>query len=62
MIPVPLETTPLYSADSYPDRSFMSELTTASNAIARLQPQLLAPTLHGAHISKPPILHTKRQK
>ncbi|PIL25384.1 hypothetical protein GSI_13274 [Ganoderma sinense ZZ0214-1] len=59
---VPLETTPLYSADSYPNKYwtaqrnttewsvFMKELTTAGNAIARLQLQLLAPTLDGAHL------------
>ncbi|PIL25409.1 hypothetical protein GSI_13299 [Ganoderma sinense ZZ0214-1] len=59
---IPLETTPLYSADSYPNRYwtaqrnttewsvFMKELTTSGNAIARLELQLLAPTLHGAHI------------
>ncbi|EJF59316.1 hypothetical protein DICSQDRAFT_128341 [Dichomitus squalens LYAD-421 SS1] len=29
---------------------FMRELTTAGNAIARLELQLIAPTLHGAHI------------
>ena len=63
---IPLETTPLYSADSYPNRYwtaqrnttewsvFMKELTTAGNEIARLQLQLLAPTLHGAYIGKPP--------
>ena len=63
---IPLETTILYSADSYPNRYwtaernttewnvFMKELTTAGNAIARLQLQLLAPTLHGAHIGEPP--------
>ena len=65
---IPLETTPLYSADSYPNRYwtaqrnttewsvFMRELTTAGNAIARLQLQLLAPTLYGAHIGEPLIL------
>nr|VWO97463.1 Mannitol 1-phosphate dehydrogenase [Ganoderma boninense] len=59
---IPLETTPLYSADSYPNRYwtaqrnttewsvFMKELTTSGNAIARLELQLLAPTLHGAHV------------
>ncbi|PIL25383.1 hypothetical protein GSI_13273 [Ganoderma sinense ZZ0214-1] len=59
---IPLETTPLYSANSYPSlywtvqrnttewSVFMKELTTAGNAIARLQLELLAPTLHGAHI------------
>ena len=30
----------------------MKELTTAGNAIARLQLQALAPTLHGAHVGK----------
>ena len=61
---IPLETTILYSADSYPNRYwtaqrnttewnvFMKELTTAGNAIARLQLQALAPTLHGAHVGK----------
>ena len=65
---IPLETTPLYSAASYPNRYwtaqrnttewsvFMRELTTSGNAIARLQLQLLAPTLHGAHVGEPPIL------
>ncbi|EJF59315.1 hypothetical protein DICSQDRAFT_181996 [Dichomitus squalens LYAD-421 SS1] len=59
---IPLETAPLYSADSYPNRYwtaqrnttewsvFMKELTTSGNAIARLQLQALAPTLHGAHV------------
>ena len=62
---VPLEMTPLYSANSYPNKYwtaqrnttewsvFMRELTTSGNAIARLELQLLAPTLHGAHIGKP---------
>ena len=61
---IPLETTPLYSANSYPSlywtaprnttewSVFMKELTTAGNEIARLQLQLLAPTLHGAHIGQ----------
>ena len=61
---IPLETTPLYAADSFPSRYwtaqrnttewsiFMRELTTAGNAIARLQLQLLAPTLHGAHVGQ----------
>ena len=61
---IPLETVPLYSADSYPNRYwtaqrnttewsvFMKELTTSGNAIARLQLQALAPTLHGAHVGK----------
>ena len=62
---VPLDTTILYSANSYPNRYwtaqrnttewniFMKELTTAGNAIAHLQLQALAPTLHGAHVGKP---------
>ena len=74
---VPLEMTPLYSANSYPNKYwtaqrnttewsvFMKELTTAGNAIARLQLQLLAPTLHGAHVGEPPIplphAHAARQ-
>ncbi|TBU30115.1 GDSL lipase/acylhydrolase [Dichomitus squalens] len=59
---IPLETTPLYSANSWPSRYwttqrnttewsiFMKELTTSGNTIAKLQLQALAPTLHGAHI------------
>ena len=59
---IPLETVPLYAPDSYPNlywnarrnttewSVFMRELTTSGNAIARLQLQLLAPTLKGAHI------------
>ncbi|RDX40992.1 hypothetical protein OH76DRAFT_1412498 [Lentinus brumalis] len=59
---IPLQTTPLYSADSYPSRYwtaqrnttewsvFMTELTTSGNEIAKLMLQALAPTLHGAHI------------
>ena len=61
---IPLETTPLYSADSYPNRYwtaqrnttewnvFVKELTTSGNAIAELMLRALAPTLHGAHIGK----------
>ena len=61
---IPLETTPLYAADSWPNRYwtaqrnttewsvFMQELTTSGNAIARLQLQALAPTLHGAHVGE----------
>ena len=64
---IPLETVPLYSADSYPNRYwtaqrnttewsvFMKELTTSGNAIARLQLQALTPTLHGAHFGKPAL-------
>ena len=64
---IPLETVPLYSADSYPNRywtaqrnttewsMFMKELTTSGNAIARLQLQALTPTLHGAHVGKPAL-------
>ncbi|KAH9926275.1 GDSL lipase/acylhydrolase [Epithele typhae] len=59
---IPLETTILYAADSYPNRFwtaernttewsvFMRELTTSGNAIAKLMLQALAPTLPGAHI------------
>ncbi|KAI0754370.1 GDSL lipase/esterase [Daedaleopsis nitida] len=59
---IPLETTPLYAADSYPNRYWtvqrnttewsilMNELTTSGNAIAKLMLQALAPSLHGAHI------------
>ena len=61
---VPLETTPLYSANSYPNRYwtaqrnttewnvFIKELTTSGNAIAELMLRALAPQLHGAHIGK----------
>ena len=61
---IPLETTPLYSTNSYPNRYwtaqrnttewsvFMAELTTSGNAIAKLLLQNLAPTLHGAHIGE----------
>ncbi|RPD58829.1 GDSL lipase/acylhydrolase [Lentinus tigrinus ALCF2SS1-7] len=59
---IPLETTPLYAADSWPNRYwtaqrnttewsvFMKELTTSGNEIAKLMLQALAPTLHGAHL------------
>ena len=59
---IPLEHTILYSADSYPSRYwnlprnttewslFMTELTTAGNAVAKLMLQALSPSLHGAHI------------
>ena len=62
---ITLETTPLYAPESYLNlywdsvrnttewSVFMKELTTAGNAIARLQLQLLAHTLHGAHIGEP---------
>ena len=65
---IPLETTPLYAADSYPNRYwtaqrnttewsvFMKELTTSGNAIAKLMLQALAPTLHGAHLGRSPFL------
>ena len=61
---IPLETTPLYAPDSYPNRYwtaqrnttewsvFMTELTTSGNEIAKLMLQALAPTLHGAHIGE----------
>ena len=61
---IPLETTILYSANSYPNRYwtaqrnttewsiFMRELTTSGNTIAKLMLEALAPTLHGAHIGK----------
>lgn len=72
---IPLETTPLYSPDSYPNplwtgprdtvqwSIFMREVTTAGNAIARFELERLAPTLNGAHIGEPPkVLHEKRRK
>ena len=61
---VPLETTPLYSADSYPNgywyaardttewSLFMRELTTSGNALAKLMLQALVPTLPGAHVGQ----------
>lgn len=61
---IPLETTPLYSATSWPNRYwtfernttewsvFMRELTTSGNAIAKLMLEALAPKLHGAHIGE----------
>ncbi|PIL33346.1 hypothetical protein GSI_04797 [Ganoderma sinense ZZ0214-1] len=65
---IPLETVPLslYAPDPYPNlywnwnarrnttewSVFMRELTTSGNAIARLQLQLLAPSLKGAHIGE----------
>ena len=61
---IPLETTPLYAADSYPNRYwtaqrnttewnvFIKELTTSGNAIAELMLRALAPQLHSAHIGK----------
>ena len=73
---IPLETVPLYAPDSYPNlywnarrnttewSVFMRELTTSGNAIARLQLQLLAPALKGAHIGqyKEPSPHRDRDK
>ena len=61
-----LENVPLYSPDSWLNRFwtaernttewslFMRELTTSGNAIAKLMLEALAPTLHGAHVGKPP--------
>ena len=62
---VPLETAPLYAADSYPNRYwtavrnttewsvFMRELTTSGNALSKLMLEALAPKLHGAHLGEP---------
>ncbi|KAL0959375.1 hypothetical protein HGRIS_014628 [Hohenbuehelia grisea] len=59
---IPLQLVPMYSAAAYPNRFwnapfnatewsvFMTELTTAGNAIAELLLQNLARTLPGAHI------------
>ncbi|KAG6867215.1 hypothetical protein C0993_005591 [Termitomyces sp. T159_Od127] len=59
---IPLEDTPLYSADSYPNRywsaernttqwsDFMTELTTSGNALTMLMLTTLAPTLHDSSI------------
>ncbi|KAI0817008.1 hypothetical protein BC628DRAFT_1506727 [Trametes gibbosa] len=59
---IPLEQTPLYSANSYPNRYwtgprnttawnvFMAELTKSGNAIAELMLRDLTPKLHGAHV------------
>ncbi|KAH9926294.1 GDSL lipase/acylhydrolase [Epithele typhae] len=61
---IPLETTVLYAADSYPNRFWtaernttewsvlMREITTSGNAIAKLMLQALAPTLPGSHIGE----------
>ena len=61
---VPLETAPLYAADSYPNRYwtavrnttewsvFMRELTVSGNALAKLMLEALVPKLHGAHLGK----------
>ena len=61
---IPLETTPLYAADSYTNHYwtaqrnttewsvFMRELTTSGNALAKLMLQALAPKLHGAHLGE----------
>ena len=61
---IPLETTILYSANSYPNRYWtaqrnttewsilMRELTTSGNTIAKLMLEALAPTLHGAHVGE----------
>ena len=61
---IPLETTILYSPDSYPNHYwteernttewsvFMRELTTSGNALAKLMLQALAPKLHGAHLGE----------
>ena len=65
---IPLETTPLYAVDSYPNRYwtlqrnttewhvFIRELTVSGNAMAKLMLEALAPTLPGAHIGEPPPL------
>ncbi|KAG6872551.1 hypothetical protein C0995_008895 [Termitomyces sp. Mi166 len=59
---IPLETTPLYAPDSYPNRywtvernttqwsNFMTELTLSGNALTKLLLTALAPTLPGSHI------------
>ncbi|KAG6895426.1 hypothetical protein C0992_001287 [Termitomyces sp. T32_za158] len=59
---IPLELTPLYAADSYPNRywaaernttewnNFMTELTLSGNALTKLLLTALAPTLHDSHI------------
>ncbi|RDB29885.1 Acetylesterase [Hypsizygus marmoreus] len=59
---IPLQTVPLYSADSYSNRYwtaprnttewnvFMTELVLSGNALSKVLLQVLAPTLHGAHI------------
>lgn len=59
---IPLERTILYAPVSYPNRywtaernttqwsDYMTELVGAGNALSRALLQLLAPTLHGAHV------------
>ncbi|GJE92178.1 carbohydrate esterase family 16 protein [Phanerochaete sordida] len=59
---IPLQKTILYSADSYPNRYwtaprnttewsvFMTEMTTAGNALSRALLEMLAPKLPGAHL------------
>ena len=71
---IPLETTPLYAPDSYPNRYwtaqrnttewsvFMTELTRAGNALSRLMLKDLAPQLPGAHIGKSVINPSDRQQ
>ena len=61
---IPLQDTILYSQISYPNRYwtfernttewnlFMTELTTAGNALAQLMLEKLSETLHGAHIGE----------
>lgn len=59
---IPLEKTPLYSKNSWPNRYwhlernttewnvFMRELTLSGNELTSLMLQAIVPTLHGAHI------------
>ena len=61
---IPLETVPLYSADSWPNRYwpalrnttewnvFMKELVLTGNRLTELMLHALAPTLHDAHIGQ----------
>lgn len=61
---IPLELTPLYAVDSYPNRYWtlqrnttewhilIRELTVSGNALAKLMLDALAPTLPGAHIGE----------
>ena len=61
---IPLDKTPLYSANSYPNRYFdrprnttewnifMGELVAAGNELQRLKLQVLAPSLRGAHLGE----------
>ncbi len=61
---VPLQDTPLYSADSWPNQYWtaernttewsvlMAEMVKSGNALSKALLQILTPTLKGAHVGK----------